>query len=105
MNIRYVISHINRDGMRKMTYAIQGRNTLGSKEEAQKLLQDFLNNNYDALLSECYGSQALGTFEVSAVECYDEHNDPKGCWIQDTLNPGQVCLVGKIKNLIDELKG
>lgn len=104
MVIRYVISHINRDGMRKMTYSIQGLNTRGSKEEAQKDLQNLLANNTKDNLIQIFGEQSIGTFEVSAIECYDGHFDPKGCWIRESINPGQVCLVGEIKKLMEELE-
>lgn len=103
MATRYVISHINRDGMRKMTYNIQGRNTRGSMEETQKDLQDFLTNNTTDNLIQIYGKQSSGTFEVSAIECYDGHFDPKGCWIREELNPGQVCLTGPIKDILDKV--
>lgn len=103
MNIRFVISHINKDGMRTMTYAVQGRNTRGSKKEARGLLRNFLANNAKETLIGIYGSQSIGTFEVSAVECYEGHNDPKGCFIQEELNPGQVCLVGELKDILDKI--
>lgn len=103
MNKRYVISHINKDGMRRMTFSIQGINTVGSIEEAQQRLQEFLAGNTTENLIQIYGSQALGTFEVSAVDCYEGHNDPKGCFIREALNPGQVCITGPFKKILDTI--
>lgn len=103
MNIRYVISHMNRDGMRTLTYAVQGRNTRGSKEEAQTDLTALLSTNTEERLASIFGTQAIGTFEVSAVECWDGHNDPKGCWIMEKLNPGQVCSTGQLADILKEI--
>jgi hypothetical protein len=103
MNIRYVLSHINKDGMRVMTSAIQGRHTFGSTVEAEQHLQGFNANNTPENLTQIFGSQALGTFEVSAIECYEGHNDPKGGVIKEALNPGQVCLTGPLKKIFENL--
>lgn len=103
MNIRYVISHMNKDGMRAMTYAQQGRNTQATREKAEQDLKDLLTVNTEDRLMGIFGTQAIGTFEVSAVECWDGHNDPKGCWVKEELNPGQVCLTGELKRIIDEV--
>lgn len=102
MNIRYVISYMDKDGARCMAYPMQGRNTRGSKEEAQTELEHFINNNREETLISIFGRQALGTFEVSAVECYDGHNDPKGCYIQKELNPDQVTVTGWLAECFKE---
>ena len=101
MNIRYVISHMDKDGLRAMTYACQGRNTRGSIKEAQDDLHNFLTNNTPERLVEVFGTQSAGTFEVSAVECWPGHNDPKGCYIPKELNPGQENVVGWLKEILD----
>lgn len=89
MNVRYVISHIDKDGLRKMTRAQQGRNTHATPEEATEYLEAFLQSNTKPTLAGVYGSQALGTFKVSAIECWSGHNDPKGIYIRRELNPDQ----------------
>jgi len=94
---------MNKDGMRQMTYPMQGRNTQGSKEETEKELEAFLKNNSQNTLDSIFGSQSKGTFEVSAIECYEGHNDPKGCFIKEELNPGQEILIGKMKKIMDEI--
>lgn len=106
MVIRYVISFMNNDGMRQMAYPCQGRHTLGSKEEAQELLKNFLDptTNHEETLKSVFGKNCMGTFEVSAVACYDGHFDPMGCFIKEELNPGQVCVTGKLKEYLDSVK-
>jgi hypothetical protein len=103
MNIRYVLSHINKDGMRQMTAAIQGRHTFDSMVEAQEHLKGFITNNTPENITQVFGTQALGTFEASAIECFEGHNDPKGCFIREALNPGQVCITGPFKKIHDEI--
>jgi hypothetical protein len=95
---------MNKDGMRRMTSALQGRNTHATKEEAQKYLKNFITNNSEENLIGIFGKQSIGTFEVSAMECYPEHNDPKGCFIQRELNPDQTILIGKIKEIIEGIR-
>ena len=89
--------------MRQMAYPCQGRHTKGSKEEAQADLENFLNptTNRVETLQSVFGKDCMGTFEVSAVECYDGHFDPRGCFINEALNPGQVCLTGRLKEALD----
>lgn len=102
--IRYVISHIDKSEMRAMTFAQQGRETKGSKKEAEQALRYLLTNNTETMLASIFGSQSIGTFEVSAIECYPNHHDPKGCYIREELNPGQMCFVGKMKKIFNKLK-
>ena len=91
---------MNKDGIRQMAYPMQGRNTLGSKEDAKDLLKSFIKNNPPDTLESIYGSQSKGTFEVSAIECYERHNDPVGVFIQEKHNPGQVIYSDKMKALL-----
>lgn len=105
MVIRYVISFMNSDGMRQMVYPCQGRHTKGSKEEAQELLKNFLDPaiNSEETLKSVFGKDCMGTFEVSAVACYDGHFDPMGCLIKEEYNPGQACVSEKFKQILEEV--
>lgn len=105
MPLRFVISHINKDGFRSMTYVNRGENTKATREAAEKLLRNFIENNTSEVLSGVYGSQSIGTFEISAIECYPSHFDPIGHYIDEELNPGQVCVVGKMKEIMEEVEG
>lgn len=103
MTTRYVISYLNKDGCRMIAGACQGRNTKATQKEAKKYLRDFLKNNSEENLISIFGKQAMGTFKVSAVECYPGHNDPKGPYINEELNPGQVCVTGYMKELLSRV--
>jgi hypothetical protein len=67
---KFVITHINRDGIRQLTGANQGHRFSDSKEYADKSLKDLIENNSDKKITEVFGSQAVGTFEVRETECY-----------------------------------
>jgi hypothetical protein len=86
MVIRYVLSRIDKDGLRIMVYATQGRHTFETRDKAEILLKAFLTNNTPEQLIEVFGPQAIGTFKVSAIECYPGHFDPIGCYIKEDLN-------------------
>lgn len=100
MIIRYVISHMNKDGLRAMTYSHQGRNTKATKKEVETELSHFNKNNSENTLISVFGSQALETFEVSAIRCYDGHHDPMGCFIEEDINPDQKCMSDELKKII-----
>lgn len=76
---RFVITHIGLGGERVITFARQGRNTYGSKKDAQRILDAFLDPEIGNDIAGLYGPQSIGTFEVRAVECWDNH-DPKSCY-------------------------
>lgn len=72
--IRYVVTHINKDGMRTLCGPAQGRNTKETPEEAQELLNNMMKNNRmeGELLAGVYGLP----LEVRPVKCYPGHFDP-----------------------------
>lgn len=74
MKTLYAVTHINRDGMRQLTYRNTGTNHSPTYKEAQSLLTAIITNNTEKCLSNHFGKQAIGTFEVRPVECYD-HGD------------------------------
>lgn len=80
----YAITHINRDGMRTLTYANQGRNHCETRAEAERKLAALVGNTDVARLEQVFGNQALGTFDVRAVECYD-HGDAKSIYFSDAI--------------------
>lgn len=71
MKTRYAITHIARDGLRVLTFANQGRNHYDDQADAVRGLASFLQCNPEQTLRDIYGDQAIGTFEVTPVECYD----------------------------------
>lgn len=78
--VRYVVTHIGRDGCRRMTApAVQARWTHATEGAALRELNDLLENP-DNDIPSVFGHQAIGTFEVRPVECWDTTHDPKTCW-------------------------
>ena len=69
---RWVITHVNKFGLRVLTFAQQGRETYTTKDEAEKAL---------VLLKPSLRAKVLGeyanTLRVKRVECWPEHYDPK----------------------------
>lgn len=87
---KFVITHINRDGIRQLTGANQGHRFSDSKEYAEKMLEDLIESNSDKKVSEVFGSQAVGTFEVREVECY-QTGDAKTIYFE-TLKEYKVTI-------------
>lgn len=74
--VRYVVTHINKDGVRTLAQAMQGRYTYDTPEKAQKWIDDILQGNNATTINGLYGLP----FEVRPVNCYEGHFDPKTCW-------------------------
>jgi hypothetical protein len=81
MKTLFAITHINRDGMRTLSSANQGRNHFEKREDASARLYAILKNNSPKTIEQHYGMQAVGTFEVRPVECYD-HGDATGIYFE-----------------------
>ena len=78
---RFVISHINdKDGMRRLTFAKQGRDTYPSREEAAAALVAFQGPNG---LARVLSPTEVTTLRVDEVDCY-HHHDPVSYYIQET---------------------
>lgn len=77
---RFVVTNMDRHGLRTLTLGFQGRDTFETKEAAAEWMSAFLTNNGEERIRECYGEQAVGTFEVRPCECYARHFDPVGCY-------------------------
>jgi hypothetical protein len=98
MNIRYVVSHMNEHGVRVTI----GNNTRATREQVEEYLGHFLKNNSEETLISIFGKQSIGTFEVSAVECYPVHHDPVSTYIDEELNPRQVVHTSYMLNPLTE---
>lgn len=71
---RYAATCVNREGMRTLMRANQSHSHWDSREDAQKWVDAVVGANSEANLEQVWGKQAIGTFEVRPVECY-EHGD------------------------------
>jgi hypothetical protein len=73
---RFVLTYINKDGMRQLFGAAQGRNTYATKEEAENRLKAVLTNNSEDTLKN------YPKMEVRPCECWPIHFDPKGIYFE-----------------------
>lgn len=72
--IRYVVTHVRRDGLRVLSHAAQGRNTYDTAEDAQAWIDAAKVSNSADTLRSVYGDVAL--MEVRPVACWPRHYDP-----------------------------
>lgn len=77
--IRYVITHMGKNGLRTLTFAAQGRHTFDTEGQAQDYLNLLLENGIKTRMPNGCDWQTL---EVRPVECWD-HKDPKTCYFDD----------------------
>ena len=80
---RYVVTHVERDGLRTLTFGAQGRWTYETPEEAQERVEAILRGNTPARLAGVFGQQAVGTFAVRPCACWPDHFDPKGIYFDE----------------------
>lgn len=76
--IRYVATYVNRDGMRTLMNAAQGRHTYDTPEQAQAWINACRQHNNADTLRSVYGP--TDTYEVRPCECWPGHGDPKGVY-------------------------
>jgi hypothetical protein len=74
------VTYINKDGLRTLTGAAQGRNTHATAEAAQRMLDAMLENNSASTLRSVFGDNPR--FAVRACECWPVHFDPKGVYFK-----------------------
>ena len=76
--VRYVTTYVNKEGLRTLTAAAQGRNTFDTRKEAEAHLDVMLANNGESKLRQLFGDDPR--FEVRECLCWPGHFDPKGCY-------------------------
>lgn len=76
--VRFVVTHIGRDGMRTLAMACQGRYTYDTPYPAHQWIKDATKNNSADTLRSVFGSPP--SLEVRPVECWPVHFDPKGVY-------------------------
>jgi len=74
--MRWVITHLNKDGDRVIATAAQGRNTFETREECEEFKDAILSNNSKETLREIYGFP----LESRETPCYPGHFDPMQIW-------------------------
>jgi hypothetical protein len=81
MKNMFAITHVNKDGMRTLTFANQGHNHYATREEAEHALKTFTSEPYYNL-RRVIGDAAVDTLEVREVRCYD-HGDAVGIFFDN----------------------
>lgn len=76
---RYVVTYLNRDGMRTLAHAQQGRHTYATGGEAQDWINAARANSPEALET-VYGADGAASLAVRPCECWPGHFDPIGVW-------------------------
>ena len=85
MTTRYAITHINKDGIRQLTFANQGRNHSDTREHAEMRLANLRANNTPAVM-QMYYYKGKDTFQIREVECYPS-GDAHGIYFEDPDAP------------------
>ncbi len=75
---RYVPTYVNKDGMRTLMTAAQGRHTFETHGAAQEWLNAVTRNNSASRIMEVWGGHPQ--FEVRPCPCYPHHFDPQTVW-------------------------
>jgi len=75
---RYVATYVNKDGMRTLMTAAQGRNTYATAEEAQAWIDAVAKNNRSEIVRDVWGDNPR--CEVRPCPCYPNHFDPQTVW-------------------------
>jgi hypothetical protein len=75
---RYVGTYVNKDGMRTLMAAAQGRHTYATAAEAQAWVNAVASNNVASTIKQVWGDNPR--FEVRPCPCYPRHFDPQTVW-------------------------
>jgi hypothetical protein len=75
---RYVATYVNRDSMRTLMGAAQGRFTYASAEAAQRWIDAVTAINSADTIRQVWGDNPQ--FEVRPCPCYPGHFDPQTVW-------------------------
>lgn len=76
---RYVLTHLDKSGMRTLASAAQGRWTYETREEAEAMLAGLLAGNGADRIAELYGQP----LEVRPCTCWAGHFDPVGIYFDN----------------------
>ena len=75
--VRFVVTHVNKEGFRQMTSSCQGRNTYDTWTEANDHRKAILENNTEGMLASVHGEQSINSYRVRPTACYPRHHDPQ----------------------------
>jgi hypothetical protein len=81
---RFLLSYVNRDGIRTIFGANQGRNFFDTEGAAQKHMRAVLLNNAADKLTSTFGPLVIESLRVTPAECY-ENGDAFGIYFGDLV--------------------
>ena len=103
MKTMFAITHVNKDGMRTLTFCNQGRNHYATHDEAERALAAFVNVGD---LRRKVLHEMADTLAVREVECYD-HGDAVRVYFPDRwrlhFRGRQVGAIGIFSNYTIEV--
>lgn len=70
---RFAVTHINKDGMRTLSFGNQGRNHYDTFEDAAMMIDAMRRNNSPERIAQFYGTP-------DTLEVRDAHGDAKGIY-------------------------
>lgn len=88
MSTRYAITHVGKEGLRRLTFAQQRRNTYDTRELAEAALTEFRGPNG---LCRVLTRAEMESLQVREVACYD-HGDPVAYYYDDPERDGHTEL-------------
>lgn len=75
---RWVITHVSdKDGLRTLTFACQGRYTFATYAEAQEAMVDWIQPSG---LMRVLTAREVASLEVREIDCWAGHFDPCGIY-------------------------
>lgn len=77
---RYVATYVNKDGMRTLMQASQGRFTFATETEAAEWIAAVTKNNSADTIRQVWGENPK--FETRPCPCYPVHFDPQTVWFE-----------------------
>ncbi len=77
--MRFVVTHLNKDGDRVLAHPQQGRYTHFTRELAETHIAEVLLNNHEDVVNKHYGLP----LKVRECKCYPGHFDPAEYYFED----------------------
>lgn len=87
--LRWVVTHLNADGVRTMCGPAQGRMTKATEDDARYLMEAMLKNNRIEANGRLAGVYGL-PLEVRECRCWPDHFDPKQVWFDTGITPQKI---------------
>lgn len=97
---RYAMTYRNRDGYFQLVTGNQGRHFRDDFAEAVAGLRSFYLHNSPDTLAQIFGVQALGTFMVSSIDCY-QTGDARGIYTDNQIAESKIDVVYAVQYALE----